>query len=159
MKKVIGCIVLLAFFAAAQNPPPKNEPKPRHVVFVCEHGAALSVIAAAYFNKLAHEQHLDYQAVARGVTPQEDLSTQAVAGLKKDGLAAEIEKPIGISQSDLDAADLVVAFVPLPEKLAPKSPVEDWSDVKWGPGSYERSRDAILKHMHELFDKLKTEKQ
>jgi len=39
-------------------------------VFICEHGAAKSVIAAAYFNKLAAERHLNFHAIARGLTPQ-----------------------------------------------------------------------------------------
>jgi hypothetical protein len=36
------------------------------VVFVCEHGAALSVVSAAYFNKIAKEEHLNFHAIARG---------------------------------------------------------------------------------------------
>ena len=35
-----------------------------HIVFVCEHGAAKSIIAAAYFNKLAREMSIDSRAVA-----------------------------------------------------------------------------------------------
>lgn len=65
----------------------------RPVVFVCEHGAARSVIAAAWFNKLAAEQHVAFRAVARGVTPQEDLSVSTVAGLKRDGIEFSSEKP------------------------------------------------------------------
>src|SRR5215813_9354941 len=38
----------------------------RAVVFVCEHGAAKSVIATAYFNKLAAERGLAYRATFRG---------------------------------------------------------------------------------------------
>ena len=51
---------------------------PKQVVFVCEHGR--SVIAAAWFNKLAAEKQLPYRAVARGVTRQDGLSKPAVAG-------------------------------------------------------------------------------
>jgi hypothetical protein len=40
---------------------------------------------------------------------------------------------------------------------ASKTPVENWSDVSWGPGSYEKSRDTILKHMQELLARLKAE--
>ena len=39
------------------------------VLFVCEHGAAKSVIAAAYFNQLASEKNLDVRAIERGTNP------------------------------------------------------------------------------------------
>lgn len=153
-------ILLLALFAgeiASGQNQTTNEGAPRKVVFVCEHGAALSVVSAAYFNKLAREQHLSFHAVPRGVTPPENLSPQATAGLKNDGLAPEIEKPLGLSKAELDDAHRVVTFCPIPEKYATKTPVEHWNDVTWGPGSYEKSRDAILKHMQELLTRLKAE--
>jgi len=154
------CILLFALFAgrmASGQNPTTNESRPREIVFVCEHGAALSVVSAAYFNKLAHEQHLGFHAVPRGVTPQENLSSQAAAGLKNDGLAPEIEKPLRLSKTELGDADRVVTFFPIPEEYATKTPVENWSDVTWGPGSYEKSRDAILRHMQELLSRLKAE--
>ena len=40
-------------------------PRPA-VIFVCEHGAAKSVVATAYFNKLASERGLPYRASFRG---------------------------------------------------------------------------------------------
>jgi protein-tyrosine-phosphatase len=154
------CILLLALFVGEMARAQKqttNESGPHEVVFVCEHGAALSVVSAAYFNKLAKEQHLGFRAVARGVTPQENLSPQATAGLMHDGLAPEIQKPLGLSQAELGNAHRVITFSPIPEKYASKTPVENWSDVTWGPGSYEESRDAILKHMQELLTRLKAE--
>lgn len=51
------------------------------IVFVCEHGAALSVVAAAYFNKLAQDRHLNLHATARGTTPQKDIAVSAREGL------------------------------------------------------------------------------
>lgn len=148
-------LVLCAIEISAQNKPRTKRGAPREVVFVCEHGAALSLISAAYFNKLAKEQHLNLHAVARGVTPQEELSPQALKGLKSDGLAPEIEQPLGLSQEDLNKADRVVTFLPLPDQYTTKSPVENWSDVAWGPGSYQQSRDGILKHVQEMLTKLK----
>jgi len=155
------CILLsLALFAgemASGQGQTASESAPQEVVFVCEHGAALSVVSAAYFNKFAKEQHRGFHAVPRGVTPQETLSPQATAGLKKDGLEPEIQKPLGLSQAELSNADRVVTFFPIPEKYATKTPLENWSDVTWGPGTYDKSRDAILKHMQELLRQLKTE--
>ena len=56
------------------------------IVFVCEHGAAKSIIAAAYFNKLAEEKNSDVRAIARGTHPDPELSSIAITGLRDDGL-------------------------------------------------------------------------
>ena len=53
-----------------QNMQKKNKTKSdTTILFICQHGAARSTIAAAYFNKLAKEQGLNYRAVFRGITP------------------------------------------------------------------------------------------
>jgi hypothetical protein len=47
------CILLLALFVgemASAQEQTTNESGPHEVVFVCEHGAALSVVSAAFFN-------------------------------------------------------------------------------------------------------------
>jgi protein-tyrosine-phosphatase len=130
---------------------------PREIVFVCEHGAALSVVSAAYFNKLAKEQHLDMHAIARGITPQESLANSATNGLKADGVPSEVQKPQALSQDDLSQSDYVVTFFPLTEKYSTNVPVESWNDVPPTGAGYDKSRDAILKHMQPLLEKLKAE--
>src|SRR5215467_3114555 len=74
------------------------------VVFVCEHGAAKSVIATAYFNKMAAERGLPYRATFRGTAPQDDLSVRTVAGLRQDGLAVPGGKPSAITDRDVTTA-------------------------------------------------------
>jgi protein-tyrosine-phosphatase len=130
---------------------------PREIVFVCEHGAALSVVSAAYFNKLANEQHLDMHAIARGITPQEKVATSASNGLKADGVPSEVQKPQALSQDDLSHSDHVVTFFPLPEKYSTNVQVESWNDVPPTGAGYEKSREAILKHLQQLLEKLKAE--
>lgn len=162
MRTLFSSLLLIALFtstiAATQEQSTKNQIRPdtRNIVFVCEHGAALSVVSAAYFNKFAQQQHLDWHAVARGVTPQENMSVSAIAGLKKDGVPSEVVKPQAITQEDLDRADYVVTFLPLPEKLVVKTPVESWDDVKWAPSEYANVRDAILQHLENLLQTLKS---
>ena len=55
------------------------------VVFVCEHGAAKSIMAAAHFNQLAEKRRLPHRAVARGTHPDPAFSSKAVAGLNVKG--------------------------------------------------------------------------
>jgi len=54
------------------------------VIFVCEHGAAKSIIAATYLNKIAIEKGLNLQVFARGTDPDIELSRYAVTGLLED---------------------------------------------------------------------------
>jgi pyruvate/2-oxoglutarate dehydrogenase complex dihydrolipoamide acyltransferase (E2) component len=58
------------------------------IVFVCEHGAAKSVMAAAHFNKLARERGLNLRAVARGTSPDKEIAPKAALGLQADGLTS-----------------------------------------------------------------------
>src|SRR5438067_2384523 len=70
--------------ASAQGPPAPSTASAA-IVFVCEHGAAKSVIATAYFNKLAAERGLPHRATFRGTSPQAELSERTVAALHADG--------------------------------------------------------------------------
>jgi arsenate reductase (thioredoxin) len=155
----VSIVLLLSSVALAQSPTEQSASPARQIVFVCEHGAALSVVSAAYFNKAAREQHLNWHAVARGVTPQENLSVSAEAGLKKDGVPSEVVKPQAVTQADLDHADYVVTFLPLPDGLVVRSPIEKWYDVKWTPSDYGNTRDEILKHLQQLVPKLRMQRK
>src|SRR5262245_1587869 len=120
------------------------------IVFVCEHGAAKSVIATAYFNKLAAERGLPYRATFRGTSPQDDLSVRAVAGLKADGVAVPVGKPAAISDADVaDATHIFAIGCTLPDKALRSGKADDWSDVPDDQG-YAPMRDAIVRHVTAL---------
>src|SRR5687767_12749993 len=80
------------------------------IVFVCEHGAAKSLIAAAYFNKLAAEAGLTARAAFRGVDPQDALSVRAVAGLTEDGIPIPEGRPTAIGAADVASAKHIFAI-------------------------------------------------
>lgn len=130
-----------------------SPPQPA-VVFVCEHGAAKSVIATAYFNKLAAERGLPFRATFRGTTPQDDLSVRAVAGLKADGVTVPSGKPAAISDQDVAEASHIFAIgCTLPAKAQQSGKAADWSDVPDDQG-YGPMRDAIVRHVQQLLDQL-----
>jgi hypothetical protein len=106
--RLVPC-VLLCFLAVLLASCSDYGTHPKQVVFVCEHGAGRSVIATAWFNKLAGEKQLPYRAVARGVTPQDELSKPTIAGLKKDGVAFLDEKPHALSRQETNDAVRVVS--------------------------------------------------
>jgi arsenate reductase (thioredoxin) len=103
---MIVSLLIAAVMSLAQQPTP---PEPT-VVFVCEHGAAKSVIATTYFNKIAAERGLKARATYRGVNPQAELSIGALKGLREDGLQVPDAKPSPITQKDVEAATVIFAI-------------------------------------------------
>jgi arsenate reductase (thioredoxin) len=127
-----------------------------HIVFVCEHGAAKSVIAAAYFNKLSSESGLQIQAVARGTNPDSELSAIAIAGLRDDSFTPTESVPQKLSLKDVESAQRIVSFceLPEPEEYHKKPFVERWDDVPPVSENYEKARDAILERINELLNRI-----
>src|ERR1044071_1006214 len=114
MTMTIAIIAPLLFADGQSTNAPAKAP---NIIFVCEHGAAKSVIATAYFNKLAAERGLAVRATFRGTTPQDDLSVRAVAGLEADGLGVPAAKPAAISDKDVaDATHIFAIGCTLPDK-------------------------------------------
>jgi arsenate reductase len=126
------------------------------VVFVCEHGAAKSVIAAAYFNKLAAERGLREHATYRGASPQDELSSATLKGLREDGLTLPTAKPAPITSADVTAATHIFAIgCSLPAHAVSSGKAENWTDVPEVSDGYAASRDAIKRHVERLIDQLK----
>ena len=143
-------IRLLAALALLIQP---SAPSPA-IVFVCEHGAGKSVIATAYFNKMAAERGLPVRATFRGTTPQDDLSVRAVAGLRADGVPVPSGKPAAIDAKDVAGATHIFAIgCTLPDNAQRSGKAADWSDVPDDQG-YGPMRDAIVGHVKQLLDQL-----
>lgn len=146
-------VALLSLVLALAIPQAAGSADPT-VVFVCEHGAAKSVIATAYFNKIAAERGLKARATYRGVNPQPDLSVSTMKGLKDDGLTVEERKPTPISQSDVDKAAVIFAIgCTLPSNARASGKADSWDDVPEDQG-YGATRDAIKRHVEALVDRL-----
>lgn len=123
------------------------------IVFVCEHGAAKSIIAAAYFNKLAVELGLEVRAVARGTNPDKELSSNAIAGLDEDGLIPTESVPQKLSVEDVESATQIISFCELPQAYG-KKVVEQWDSVPPVSENYEKSRDAIVEIVKQLINNI-----
>jgi arsenate reductase len=141
--------------AATSNAQDNGAADRARVVFVCEHGAAKSVIAAAYFNKLAAERGLRDRATYRGASPQAELSAATLKGLRDDGLTVPTAKPAAISPDDVDGATHIFAIgCSLPSHAASSGRAENWTDVPEVSDGYAASRDAIKRHVERLIDQL-----
>lgn len=154
-----GVLLALSVAAGEAQITAKPTPSAPAIVFVCEHGAAKSVIATAYFNKMAAERGLPYRAEFRGTDPQEALSVRAVAGLKADGVAIPSGAPTKIGAADIAKATHIFAIgCTLPAAAVSSGKAKDWSDVPEDKG-YEGQRDAIVRHVKALLDDLQRRDQ
>ena len=124
------------------------------IIFVCEHGAAKSILAAAHFNKMAREKNLRLTAIARGTHPDTELSVQTVDGLRAEGLIPTESTPVKLDGKELEFAQHVVSFCALPEEYHRKGKVEYWKDVPAVSEDYEKARDAIVEHLKVLLHHL-----
>ena len=129
------------------------------VVFVCEHGSAKSVVAAAHFNRLAGERGLGLRAVSRGTDPDAEIAPNAEAGLRGDGLAHFERSPAKLTQEDAAGAVRVVTFCELSEAYMTAAPVERWDDVPPVSEDYARARDEIVGRIGLLLDGLEAGKK
>jgi arsenate reductase (thioredoxin) len=128
---------------------------PAEVVFVCEHGAAKSVVAAEYFNKVALERGLAVRATARGADPQADLSVSAVKGLKEDGIEPSLAAPRPLTASDLRGSARVVAFdCKEPAMTALRGMDACWNDVPATADGYAVARDRIRAHVEQMVEQM-----
>jgi arsenate reductase (thioredoxin) len=127
----------------------------KKIIFVCEHGAAKSVIAASYFNKMAKERNLKYTAECRGISPDSVISPGAREGLTKDNMFDPARKPQKLQSSDTANVERVILFTALtPTELGTGIKTENWSAIQNVNADYEKRRDAIVKKINELLDSL-----
>ena len=122
----------------------------RTIIFVCEHGAAKSVVAAAYFNYFARESGLDVHASARGTHPDKALSPQALEGLSRDGLQPSEPAPTRLTEADLQSAPYIVTFCDLPVEFQRQATIEHWDNIPAVSKNYETARDAIVERIHRM---------
>jgi arsenate reductase len=122
----------------------------RLAVFVCEHGAAKSVVAAAWLRRLAADAGVELRAVACGTDPAAELSTTAVDGLHRDGIVPAEPVPQPVSAADVEAAWRVIVLSPDIRPDALKGvPFETWAVPAISDG-YEAARDDIVSRLRAL---------
>jgi arsenate reductase len=138
--------------AANQRAAPTDPPL--RVLFLCPHGAAKSVMGAAYFQSLATERGLRVQVDARGTEPDPAVSPAVAHLLREQGYVVPVETPQAVTAADTAAADIVVSMgCKLDGFPAPRRALRHW-DVP-GPGeNLAASSEAIRQHVRGLVDEL-----
>ena len=156
MQWIIACLFFTTSLNYAQTASSRPAAKPETVVFVCEHGSAKSVIAAAHFNRLAAEKGLPYRAIARGTNPDEKIPATVSNGLAADGLTASGVQPTRVSVEDVQKAVRAVTLATeLPHSI-PVAPAKltKWNDVPSVSENYAAAREVIVRHVTELLVQL-----
>jgi protein-tyrosine-phosphatase len=139
--------------AASSNAAPREEAK--RVLFMCPHGAAKSVLASAYFQRLAKERGLNVRVDSAGTDPDPEVGKAVAAHLTKSGYALPIEKPRRVNATDVEQADIVVSLgcdlAGLPQ---PRGKLLKWDDVPGPSENFTAADEAIRKHVEALVDEL-----
>jgi arsenate reductase (thioredoxin) len=124
------------------------------IIFVCEHGAAKSILAATYFNRLAAEHGLDVRAVARGANPDQEISEQTLRGLAEDEMTPTELTPRKLSLDDVQSVQRIVSFCELPQEYSLNAIIEQWDGIPAVSENYERARDAIIERIRQMLDQI-----
>jgi protein-tyrosine-phosphatase len=145
-------LFLLAGGASPQTTQSKPEFSASTIVFVCEHGSAKSVVAAAHFNRLAAEKGLPYRAVSRGTNPDTEVAPGVKAGLAKDGIDVSSWRPTAIADDEIRGAAQVVSLATTLPTTKPslKPKLLEWNEIPSISADYDRARTAILERVESL---------
>jgi arsenate reductase (thioredoxin) len=127
------------------------------VLFMCPHGAAKSVLASAYFQRLARERGLNVHVESAGTDPQQAVSTVVAEHLRQSGYAVPITRPRAVTRADLEAADVVISLgcdlTGLP--AAPRN-LQKWDEVPAPSEDLKGADEAIRRRVIALVDELLT---
>jgi len=80
------------------------------VLFLCPHNAAKSLLAAAYFDRLAGERGLPFSADSAGTEPAEGPAPAVVAALHAEGVDVSGYRPRHVEPRDLASAYRVISM-------------------------------------------------
>ena len=154
-KRLLGALIALIPVLTSVSAQPSKQTAAPKVVFVCKHGSAKSVIAAAHCRRLAQERGLNVEVISRGVAPDAEIPTGVRNGLRADGIDVGQMKPAVATAADLKGAAKIISFGPDLSALADRTvAIEDWSSTPAVSEDYTAARSYIVKRLQKLLDDL-----
>ena len=87
------------------------------ILFLCPHHAAKSVIAEAYFNRLAMKHQLAFEAASAGTEPDETVSPLVVKLLHEEGIDVSKHQPKRFTAQQLSDAEFIISMGCTAEEL------------------------------------------
>ena len=120
------------------------------ILFLCQHGGAKSVMAAAYFNRLADERGLSFVAASAAAEEPYEAVPAPIAGyLEREGFDVRELKPHHVTPDEIESAARVVAIG------CNIADAERWDDVPPASEDLEGSAAAIRRHVEALAEELR----
>ena len=139
--------------AVSAHQAPSRAPTPV-VLFMCPHGAAKSLLASAYFQRLAKERGLNVRVESAGTDPDPQLAPAVVGHLQKQGYPIPIDKPRKATAADMSSADVVISMgCDLSGLPAPRGVLKKW-DVPDLSAGFDRADQAIRAQVVALVEEL-----
>ena len=155
---IVTMILTVAVMAAsmrAQQRGDSEAPKPPTVLFMCPHGAAKSVLASAYFERLAKERGLNVRVESAGTDPDPTVAPAVAAHLMRQGYPAPKSNPRKVTAKDFESADVVISIgCDLSGLEEPRGKLVRWDEVPPLSEGFARADEAIRKRVTELIDEL-----
>ncbi|MGH2587294.1 MAG: chromate resistance protein ChrB domain-containing protein, partial [Dehalococcoidia bacterium] len=127
----------------------------RTILFLCPHGAAKSVIAAAYCRRLAEQRGIDLAVACAGTEPDRELAPAVVAALRARGLDLVEQQPRRVEPAELASAWRVVSLGCDPAALgAAAGALDRWDDVPSPSQDIAAACAAIAARVMRLLEEL-----
>lgn len=168
---IIGSLIAVVLYTAAsmaaagQTQPGSNgstrtDSKAPTILFMCPHGAAKSVLASAYFQRLAKERGLNVQVRSAGTDPDPHISPTVASHLKRTGYDVPVAKPRRATADDMANADVVISIgCDLKELPSPRGTLLQWDNVPSTTDEFARADERIRERVVALVDELVRKQQ
>lgn len=127
----------------------------KNILFICPHGAAKSVIAAAECRQQAALRRMRIDAASAGTEPDDAVPLPVVAALRAEGVDVSGYRPRHVTPEDLATAGHIVSLGCDLDGLAPVGAIiERWDDIPPVSEDIDRARAAIRSHIIALLDSM-----
>lgn len=125
------------------------------IVFVCEHGAVKSVLAAEHFNRLARARGLEIEATPRGIEPDPEIPELVRQALSDEGFDVSRVRPTSLGIDDLSDATLVISLDADVESIvAGTVPIEQWNGLPSVMENYASGSAMLVARVEALVSRL-----
>ena len=150
-----ACIMLSVGADASDQAGASRKSTVPTVLFMCPHGAAKSVLASAYFQRVAKERGLNVRVETAGTDPDPEVSPRVADHLKKSGFDVPVAKPRRVTEADMAMADVVISIGCDPNSLpSPRGTLVRWDDVPAPSEDFAAADARIREHVAQLIDEL-----
>jgi arsenate reductase (thioredoxin) len=153
---LVMCMGASTVFAQTQEARASSATKkPPTILFMCPHGAAKSVLASAYFQRVAKERGFNVQVRSAGTDPDPTVSSAVASHLKTNGYDIPVAKPRRATEDDMAVADIVISIgCDLGGLPKPRGTVHTWDDVPALSEEFAAADAKIRERVMELIDQL-----